>query len=360
MILTSAIPSEGAEAPVNRRYHDAVPSRHTAPELESIPADKLSEARFRRDFVSPWRPCRIEGAIRHWPATKLWASPDYLTGRVGAEREVVVRTHPRIGYPTTKAQHQQNVETQESMPFGEFLRRAAAPKSGHLALQSYVIGGELTSPGRNLFSPARLSSRRHGHQFEYRSLPGLGADVDGFYFLPRVRPPRAYPPFRTFVFRNTYTDWHWHGTDETLMCQVVGAKEVLVMPPDERSWRVLAPIMKEHGRTFDDDFTSSFAKSDWSGLRRTVVRPGDALYIPPYWWHSVEALEPSMGMTVAACWGTAVTAAGSGDLRYPAAREILGNLLRRSTAASIVPNAATVAVAVGASLARRLAGSRSR
>jgi Cupin-like domain len=338
----------------------AIPGHSTAPELESVQASTLTEKRFRRQYVDEWRPCRIVGAINHWPAMRLWASREYLISKIGADREVDARTHPRIGHVTRQAQTKQNADTMASMSFSEFLRRASAPECGNLVLQSYAIRNEITSQLRHPFAPAQTTARRHNNQFEHRSLPWLGADVDGFYFMTRARLPRAYPAYRTFIFRNSYTDWHWHATDETLMCQVLGAKDALLLPPDETSWSLLTPIMEEHGRTFEHDFSDAFARADLSKLRRVVLEPGDALYIPPYWWHSVEALEESMGITVAACWGCDLTARGSGDLRYPAARQIIGDLLRGSNAASFVPNAAMIAVAVGSSYARRCAQVASR
>jgi hypothetical protein len=356
MTFTDASPAVPPVA--SRRYQSAVPGHSNAVELDSVDAGTLTEERFRREYVDEWRPVRIAGAIKHWPAIRLWKSAEYLMGRVGAERDVRARNHPAILYPATEAHTRQNADTAEDMTFAEFVRRACAPKAGHLMLQSYVIGDDYRSGSP--FTPAELRAHRFAAKPEHRFLPWLGADMDGFYFLPNPRPSRLYPPYRTFVFRNSYTDWHWHPTDETLMCQVVGAKQVLMLPPDEESWNVLVPILKEHGRTFDHDFSEAFSRANLAGLRRAVVAPGDAVYIPPYWWHSVESLEQSMGMTVAACWRTDLTARGSGDLRYPAARLVLRRLLGGSNAMSALPNAAMAAAAIGSSYARRLLGTVSR
>ena len=60
-------------------------------------------------------------------------------------------------------------------------------------------------------------------------LASIADDVLGFPFLKNAARPRLYGPKRAFVFRNSYTDWHYHVTDETLMCQVKAPKETLLL-----------------------------------------------------------------------------------------------------------------------------------
>src|SRR5205814_2134344 len=111
--------------------HSKIPGRASAREVPSIDAAGLTEERFFRDYVDEVRPCRIVGAVSHWPATKLWRSPDYLLAKIGADREVEVRTHPYVEYPMATSMEaelaKQNSETEVTMSFGEFLRRASAP-----------------------------------------------------------------------------------------------------------------------------------------------------------------------------------------------------------------------------------------
>jgi len=32
------------------------------------------------------------------------------------------------------------------------------------------------------------------------------------------------------------------------------------------------------------------------------VGPGDVLYVPPFWWHTVETLSPSLSLTTISRW----------------------------------------------------------
>lgn len=323
------------------RRHAKLPGYSDALEVEVVRAEDLTEQRFFRDYVDRCRPCRIRGAINHWPAMRLWKSPDYLCDKVGAEKPVQARTYPRI---EPLPMHEQNLATAIEIPFGEFVRRATAPDCGYLVVHAYTVAMPSLREQRLLQKfPLAASPPESG------LLSPLRGDIAGFSFLAHARGPGKYEPYRSFLFRNSYTDWHWHPEDEALMCQVQGPKEALLLAPDEAAWNCLSPILAEHGRTFDHDVADRFA-----GLQfhRTVVEPGDALYIPVYWWHSVESIEDAMGVTVAASFRNGARHAG--NLRYPAARSFFAAQLRGSWPERVL-NATAIATTVATSYATRAA-----
>ncbi len=287
-------------------------------DVESVSAATLTSEDFRRNFIDKFRPCRIVGALEHWPAMRLWKSDEYLIGRVGKEKEVAVSTSPLFESPNEE-QLKHNLGSYLKMSFGDFMERASAPGSGHTVLYSHRV----SEPNgyETKFANAHPLAPRHVEP----DLRELFPDVDGFPFLADARPSLRYPAYRAFVFRNAFTDWHFHPMDDALMCQVDGAKEVLLTPPDEKSHALLSGLTKEYGGTFTKDVASRFAGAE---IYRAVVNPGDALYIPVYWWHAVEALEDRRGITIAATFRTPM--AISGDLRYPAARELVKSLFATS------------------------------
>jgi hypothetical protein len=148
----------------------------------------------------------------------------------------------------------------------------------------------------------------------------LLSDVDTFPFLPRLTSSRRYPRYRAFFYRNSYTDWHYHPVDEALMSQIVGTKEVLLLPPDSVTWNALTSVLRRNSHMCDFDFDQA---PEFKRLRphRVLVTPGDALYIPAFWWHAVESVEDKFGITVATTFRTPLQVCG--DLSFPAARRIV-------------------------------------
>jgi hypothetical protein len=156
----------------------------------------------------------------------------------------------------------------------------------------------------------RLSSDERGHCVLHSEPLTVGspfeplrADVHGFPFLQPAKSPRLFVDQRVFIYRESYTDWHFHASDETLMCQIRGRKDVLLLPPDSKSFATLMEIVRHVGYVYDVDVERFPAFKELCPLRATV-EDGDALYIPTYWWHAVESAGDSWGITLAWCWRT--------------------------------------------------------
>jgi hypothetical protein len=158
-----------------------------------------------------------------------------------------------------------------------------------------------------------------------QALHGLLNDIGQYHFLGDSRPPRMYPLIRAFFYRNSYTDWHYHPSDETLMTQVVGSKEVLLFAPDDQTWDALNPVIEKQDALYGIDL-AEFPKVGELQPYRIIVEAGDALYIPAYWWHAVTSIDNQFGVTIARAFGTPLHVAG--DLRYPINRKIIRHLLK--------------------------------
>jgi len=269
--------------PISRaiQFLDRVPNYHSAPSIAQVDASELSEREFSAEFVEHMRPCLIRGAIRHWPAVKLWPSPDYLRQRVG-NREVSICLAPRIEHPAAAKGNpelrQRMDNASRPMRFEGFLEHLISGERGHCVLHA--------------------ASLRDGEP-----LAPLARDVGGFPFLHAPRPARFYPNHRVFIYRDSYTDWHIHQLDETLMCQVKGSKEVLLLPPDTESFRTMKKMAEQLGYLADVDW-EKFPELKTLKPFRVTVGGGDALYIPTCWWHAVEPIEMDWGITLSWCWGS--------------------------------------------------------
>jgi hypothetical protein len=76
-----------------------------------------------------------------------------------------------------------------------------------------------------------------------------------------------------------------------LMCQVFGTKRVTLVPLED-------PVVARRRRGLFSSITPG--GDDWSSIRSftLVLAAGDALFLPAGWWHYVEALEPSITVSI--------------------------------------------------------------
>lgn len=252
----------------NNQIFSAIPNIDSAGELPILNALTVSEKEFKREFVDRSQACLIKGAVSQWSAVSKWKSQDFWLNETS---DFEVGTFTNHNYNDLEWM-QENVEI---MGF-------------HSAIQ------RLFSDDDNIFSIPTV---------ELTKIEGLANAVDSlgtFGFLPDPTRPRAYPKARAFMYKGAATGWHFHDFDETLMCQVVGTKQVALLSPDIENAREIVEFFNKdkyiHGEKLDASF-------NLSPLVATVEQ-GDALYIPPYWYHGVAPKDNSIGFTLAYCWGS--------------------------------------------------------
>eukprot|EP00427_Karlodinium_veneficum_P027189 CAMPEP_0169200864 /NCGR_PEP_ID=MMETSP1016-20121227/10099_1 /TAXON_ID=342587 /ORGANISM="Karlodinium micrum, Strain CCMP2283" /LENGTH=437 /DNA_ID=CAMNT_0009277747 /DNA_START=184 /DNA_END=1494 /DNA_ORIENTATION=- len=93
------------------------------------------------------------------------------------------------------------------------------------------------------------------------------------------------------------TLYHCHyDLQPNIHVQLSGRKRFIIFPPDD--WRHLYPFPVHHDldrrSQVDLDKPDAAKFGNFSGAHGVVVElnPGDALYIPPYWWHHVQSISP--------------------------------------------------------------------
>jgi len=252
--------------------------------VESLESAGLSRREFLERYVDAGRPVLLRGAARHWPAFERWSDPAYLAGRLrggtfAVHRRPVLELKWRSSRWPMRFGAVPGEEGTEQVPFAELQRRADT--------REFAFAYAVT-----------LSTKS--------SLEALEADTGDFSFLdPVPAPPRYYQPRRVFLHARSYTDWHYHPDDETLMCQFGAPKIVTLLPPDAVSFKVLLGIARREDYMGGHD-AAKFPAVGRLRPRRVVVGSGDALYIPPHWWHAVECADNGgrLGLTLAYCWGS--------------------------------------------------------
>ncbi|MEU8109883.1 TfuA-like protein [Nonomuraea muscovyensis] len=205
-----------------------------------------------RELERARRPVLVEGALDRWPALERW-SPGYLREKVGRTR-VPVEFYPSGSY------------------YGSWVQ---AP----LRMDRYL--DILTSQGE--------AERCYLAQVPLLDLlPELAEDLS----VPGCLAGAPELGLALFVGRDTVTALHYHSNEQALLCQVSGAKDVLLFPPSDHRYLNHHPWYSYRFNFSRIDFSAVPAGPN-SPLRHTTplrvtVRAGEALYIPLYWGHLVE------------------------------------------------------------------------
>jgi len=276
-----------------------VPGMATAIPVPVLRAETLSDRVFQNDYVAFSRPCLIKGAVAHWPATRKWRDRDYLKRICGR--------HDVHYWP-----HENHLTAKRANPGIARMAFADAVERLHSARPQ-----EMGSIGCNPGTPEMLR------------------DLGGFSFFGGGEPGFNYSPFRLFMFRNAGTTWHYHSFDETLMCQVVGNKKVGLLRVGNPYHHFLRNIF--YREDYYEDPTVFNAVSD-ADLQWFVadLEDGDALYIPPLWWHGVAVTSDRPGVTAPIVWRSPPQiiadslrkmAAGAFEMTGDFVQQELGNLM---------------------------------
>ena len=253
---------------IDERILANIPGMKNATPVAVIQADNLSEAEFKRDFVNQNIPVLIKGAIRHWPAVEKWTDKQYLKDRAGDND---VNLYPNLYFSDAAT-----------------MKATAIPQKFSTALDRLHLEDDGV-----IFLPFRVEAQNS-------KFTDLKDDIPGVKFLETPKAPLFYPRARAFMYRGAGSGWHTHTVDETLMCQIWGIKRVALLPTDDGTYEQLKQIFMTDKYLDDPGIFGTLAEN----LRPIVadVDAGDALYIPPNWWHGVQPIHHGAGATLTYCW----------------------------------------------------------
>ncbi|TFJ80702.1 hypothetical protein NSK_007879 [Nannochloropsis salina CCMP1776] len=272
---------------------------------------------FLEKHMVPQVPVILTQCMEHWPALRRWKDMDYLK-EVAGERVVPVE----VGSGTYMAGEGEGLEEdgawgQELMPLGDFIDRymtgaESGPESregdassGGPGGQTWADGGEVEAAGRKTGRRAYLAQ----HEL-FEQIPALQKDVwVPDYCALEVEGGEEALEEDGLVVTNA-----WFGPGGTvspthtdpyhnLLAQVVGSKAVRLFAPSESAF--LYPcqgLLRNNSRV--DPLRPDLARFPLFARARSqtcVLEEGEMLYIPPLWWHHIQALSPSF--SVSFWWG---------------------------------------------------------
>ena len=120
---------------------------------------------------------------------------------------------------------------------------------------------------------------------------------------------------RMWIGNRTISTTHYD-TSENIACAVAGRRRITLFPPGQIANMYIGPLLLTPGgahvsmvdlRQPDLSRYPKF-KDALSVAMQAELEPGDAVYIPSYWWHNVESLD-SFSVLVNYWWGSSDGAA---------------------------------------------------
>jgi hypothetical protein len=279
-------------------------------------ATSLGEHQFWREFVLNHTPVIIRGAVAEWPAVSNWKRLGYLESLCGDEQVPVARTFN----PVPSDSH-----------FESMIRRSLAECINEISKAS----ADATYSIPAMPVPQRWET-----------------ELGKFSFLGKrfEKPPLVYPNKRMFVYRNAASEWHYHHIDETITSQLVGSKKISLFRLTQENWRQFSRPIEANlhhtpcGKQFFPQ-ESSIAKYEG------VIEAGDAVYIPPFWWHGIDPADTEPGVTLAHCFRSPLSRFG--DWKEPITRNLIKEIaLSQNHKRQLLPLLARIAFS---SLNRKIA-----
>ncbi|WP_426664194.1 cupin-like domain-containing protein [Rhodanobacter aciditrophus] len=248
------------------------------------------------DFVDRARPLVIRGLVRGWPIVRLARASDTAFAQrlaeldngtpvdtllIPPEHDGIVGYTPDLG--AFNYEHHRVPLTQGLQRLAQYSRQKRAPG---LAIQSALVSGCL--PGFR----------------EEHALPFIDASVQPRLWIGN----RVTTPVHFDAYHN-------------IACVVCGARRFTLFPPEQLPNLYIGPLdFAPTGAAIGvarldrpDDPRYPRLKLALAAAQTAELHPGDAIYIPPMWWHHVESLE-RLNALVNYWWQPATDAGRSSDL----------------------------------------------
>jgi Cupin-like domain len=214
----------------------------------------LTREEFDSEYREPGRPVILEGHAADWPSVRTWTFAG-LAERCGDVPVVVDSYNSKAARKTTFAD------------FVSMLASSAGTGAAPIYLQEWYY--KTTAPWLASDMPELEIA-----QYDFRrDLYGDAASTNHQLWL-------GQKGGTTRLHQDSYSV-------DVMHVQIVGEKLWSVMGPDAE--------LLEAGTGGGLD-VEALVKSPATRLTRFVLRPGDVLYLPAYWFHRIELLSDSIGL----------------------------------------------------------------
>ncbi|WP_243050441.1 cupin-like domain-containing protein [Dyella sp. RRB7] len=251
-------------------YADAVPAPAAIEEYHAVPGRPLG----LEDLIGRARPLVIRGLVRDWPVVKLALESDTAFAQGMAQWDnggdvstlmIAPEADGMIGYtPDMSGFSYQHFKVPVTLGLQRLAKYSRRPNAPGLVIQSAVIRD---------------------------CLPGFLAEHSLPFLDPGVEP-------RLWMGNRVTTPTHFD-SQHNIACVVCGVRRFTLFPPEQLPNLYIGPLdyaptgaaisMARLDRPDDPRYPR--LKIALAAAQVAELHPGDAIYMPPLWWHNVESLE---------------------------------------------------------------------
>ncbi|MDZ8261472.1 cupin-like domain-containing protein [Nostoc sp. ChiQUE01b] len=236
-----------------------------------------------KQFLEMWKqyqPFLIEDVAKYWHACNNWSN-DYLIKYCGNNVIHVEVSQKDFldDYKNFAYDDADDCVDEKKMKYKEYIKHVEDKVNEN---QNDDLGYYLT-----------------GELFE-KSFPEIIGDVTYPEYLNRKPLVSYWHGFSSKNFSST-TVLHFDGF-HNIFVQIRGRKKILLYPPSNYL-SFYPPLEDSHGLAdyskVDPNHPNLelFPKFPWQERMEVVLQPGEMLYIPPYWWHYVTAVDENISLS---------------------------------------------------------------
>ncbi|MFO0549587.1 MAG: cupin-like domain-containing protein [Polyangiaceae bacterium] len=259
---------------------------HEQPTLDIDVHDNLPYDRFVSDYLLPHKPVRIKNAFKQWRALGKW-SPTFFKANYGDKRVTVSGRETTLGEYFDRVE---NASPENPVPYlRELAVRQLAPELGDdlMPFVDYALPNWLRGvyPDREL--DAHLNRAAEVELF----IGGPGTQLER---RAGETDPTHAGLHGTLI--SGFADLHYDPTAcPVMLCQIFGEKEWTVFSPED------TPYLYTTGRhsaipDFQSPDLERFPLYAKARIARFVQEEGEAVYVPPFWWHTTRMLTTSIAV----------------------------------------------------------------
>eukprot|EP00002_Diphylleia_rotans_P007974 TRINITY_DN17633_c0_g1_i1.p1 TRINITY_DN17633_c0_g1~~TRINITY_DN17633_c0_g1_i1.p1 ORF type:complete len:506 (+),score=88.60 TRINITY_DN17633_c0_g1_i1:43-1560(+) len=241
----------------------------------------------------------FEGLQHEWTAFSLW-NPDYIQRKVQRLPSVYKGMNQTFLYFDDSKPLADSDLVDWKSPFHvedldsrEFFRKIESSSQSNTS----PLGEEEASPNMNTNTP---DSKYHYYfSGDIDSVPSLSDDIGDTDFLAVTEEGKV---INVWMGQSGVTAQAHYDSFHNFYVQITGEKRFYLVPPGNHLNMYLYPRSHPSYRQSQVDF-QSFSSQRWPRLSgipvyRADLKPGDVLYLPPYWFHHVVAIDNSMSVNV--------------------------------------------------------------